>query len=146
MACQPRKPRLPEAGRCCNGGNRRGGYHRCVVADLAGDPRNGASSSQPDLRRSGLCARERLALHRSSVRQWQLEGGARIAPAGEVAGESQGDALHRGSCLHRRYATKASFWPSRSEEHTSELQSLMRISYAVFCLKKKKENTQIGTK
>src|SRR3546814_3972182 len=29
-------------------------------------------------------------------------------------------------------------WCSRSEEHTSELQSLMRISYAVFCLKKKK--------
>src|SRR3546814_8598815 len=29
---------------------------------------------------------------------------------------------------------------SRSEEHTSELQSLMRISYAVFCLKKKKLN------
>src|SRR3546814_7155354 len=28
----------------------------------------------------------------------------------------------------------------RSEEHTSELQSLMRISYAVFCLKKKKNN------
>src|SRR3546814_7110638 len=31
---------------------------------------------------------------------------------------------------------------SRSEEHTSELQSLMRISYAVFCLKKKKLNTE----
>src|SRR3546814_10832015 len=30
---------------------------------------------------------------------------------------------------------------ARSEEHTSELQSLMRISYAVFCLKKKKEQT-----
>src|SRR3546814_2087458 len=30
--------------------------------------------------------------------------------------------------------------PTRSEEHTSELQSLMRISYAVFCLKKKKIN------
>src|SRR3546814_6872499 len=29
---------------------------------------------------------------------------------------------------------------NRSEEHTSELQSLMRISYAVFCLKKKKNN------
>src|SRR3546814_5767469 len=29
--------------------------------------------------------------------------------------------------------------PIRSEEHTSELQSLMRISYAVFCLKKKKQ-------
>src|SRR3546814_4416727 len=33
----------------------------------------------------------------------------------------------------------------RSEEHTSELQSLMRISYAVFCLKKKKKN-QIKTR
>src|SRR3546814_7308709 len=31
---------------------------------------------------------------------------------------------------------------SRSEEHTSELQSLMRISYAVFCLKKKKQQTK----
>src|SRR3546814_9732433 len=31
----------------------------------------------------------------------------------------------------------------RSEEHTSELQSLMRISYAVFCLKKKKNTTTI---
>src|SRR3546814_3167550 len=31
----------------------------------------------------------------------------------------------------------------RSEEHTSELQSLMRISYAVFCLKKKKTNTNL---
>src|SRR3546814_2680803 len=31
--------------------------------------------------------------------------------------------------------------PQRSEEHTSELQSLMRISYAVFCLKKKKRET-----
>src|SRR3546814_3074564 len=35
---------------------------------------------------------------------------------------------------------------SRSEEHTSELQSLMRISYAVFCLKKKKEKTDKQTK
>src|SRR3546814_4738370 len=32
--------------------------------------------------------------------------------------------------------------PRRSEEHTSELQSLMRISYAVFCLKNKKDYTQ----
>src|SRR3546814_6230028 len=32
----------------------------------------------------------------------------------------------------------------RSEEHTSELQSLMRISYAVFCLKKKKRNNVLA--
>src|SRR3546814_9351144 len=35
--------------------------------------------------------------------------------------------------------------PPRSEEHTSELQSLMRISYAVFCLKKKNNNKRIFT-
>src|SRR3546814_2847470 len=37
-------------------------------------------------------------------------------------------------------ATKRGLLPDRSEEHTTELQSLMRISYAVFCLKKKKRN------
>src|SRR3546814_14272721 len=42
------------------------------------------------------------------------------------------------TCLERKMATCAPFAASRSEEHTSELQSLMRISYAVFCLKKKK--------
>src|SRR3546814_8527267 len=52
-----------------------------------------------------------------------------------------------------RYAPGAHFWYSnsgyqllgyaaeRSEEHTSELQSLMRISYAVFCLKQKQQQT-----
>src|SRR3546814_4615047 len=40
------------------------------------------------------------------------------------------DALHAGAASAKR-----------SEEHTSELQSLMRISYAVFCLKKKKSAT-----
>src|SRR3546814_4665681 len=38
---------------------------------------------------------------------------------------------------HRRFQVLAS--ARRSEEHTSELQSLMRISYAVFCLKKKRK-------
>src|SRR3546814_4051559 len=36
-------------------------------------------------------------------------------------------------------------WQGRSEEHTSELQSLMRISYAVFCLKKKKDTHTYNT-
>src|SRR3546814_1020454 len=36
--------------------------------------------------------------------------------------------------------------PGRSEEHTSELQSLMRISYAVFCVKKKNQTTIIEYK
>src|SRR3546814_6185827 len=40
---------------------------------------------------------------------------------------------------HFRHAASSARRCVRSEEHTSELQSLMRISYAVFCLKKKKE-------
>src|SRR3546814_2387681 len=49
----------------------------------------------------------------------------------------------RRPCRLHRDATKR--WTFRSEEHTSELQSLMRISYAVFCLKKKKKNANIYT-
>src|SRR3546814_5507476 len=41
----------------------------------------------------------------------------------------------RSLCRRRRYSREDA--DDRSEEHTSELQSLMRISYAVFCLKKK---------
>src|SRR3546814_1885704 len=44
----------------------------------------------------------------------------------------------RGAGLDRRAAATGAERLARSEEHTSELQSLMRISYAVFCLKKKK--------
>src|SRR3546814_4379422 len=49
--------------------------------------------------------------------------GTEVAPREGRSGSSRGGALFK----------------LRSEEHTSELQSLMRISYAVFCLKKKQE-------
>src|SRR3546814_3147479 len=52
-------------------------------------------------------------------------------------------AFHRFDDLEQRDAVRRPRQPvaavGRSEEHTSELQSLMRISYAVFCLKKKKK-------
>src|SRR3546814_1351652 len=44
--------------------------------------------------------------------------------------------------LGGRRRDRAARLATRSEEHTSELQSLMRISYAVFCLKKKKNSTR----
>src|SRR3546814_4954906 len=43
----------------------------------------------------------------------------------------------RRNCAKREHGLRPDIGPHRSEEHTSELQSLMRISYAVFCLKKK---------
>src|SRR3546814_9413477 len=62
-----------------------------------------------------------------------------LHPSGRLRGSSAGwrisVELHRPwLCQYGRSAERR-----RSEEHTSELQSLMRISYAVFCLKKKKQ-------
>src|SRR3546814_996867 len=50
---------------------------------------------------------------------------------------------HRHSCVVDQQVLWAVV--ARSEEHTSELQSLMRISYAVFCLKKKQSNKHLTT-
>src|SRR3546814_2564653 len=47
-------------------------------------------------------------------------------------------------CCRSTGIRRGSGYLLRSEEHTSELQSLMRISYAVFCLKKKKKKTRIA--
>src|SRR3546814_4434967 len=85
--------------------------------------------------------------------------GVVFAPkCGEAFAETtrSGEHIHHGIGFMRREHSQPSTWPvemaiqpepfarptsmpfiSRSEEHTSELQSLMRISYAVFCLKKK---------
>src|SRR3546814_9764575 len=48
-------------------------------------------------------------------------------------------------CLASSDVRASGFSTSRSEEHTSELQSLMRISYAVFCLQKKTQKAQVPT-
>src|SRR3546814_7852046 len=54
----------------------------------------------------------------------------------EGIGESRAALVHKGEILEAYVERDGK--RARSEEHTSELQSLMRISYAVFCLKKKK--------
>src|SRR3546814_2531241 len=56
----------------------------------------------------------------------------------EADADRRGEAAQEGVAEIGRILDRA----VRSEEHTSELQSLMRISYAVFCLKKKNEITQ----
>src|SRR3546814_1646095 len=58
--------------------------------------------------------------------------GVRLPPPARSGAHGDG-AVATGFDLHHRIGEA-----QRSEEHTSELQSLMRISYAVFCLKKKK--------
>src|SRR3546814_8695631 len=80
-------------------------------------------------------------LFRSTVRALKMHGGV----AKDALGNEDVEALKKG-CANlarhianiKKFGVPAVVAINRSEEHTSELQSLMRISYAVFCLKKKK--------
>src|SRR3546814_10890169 len=89
--------------------------------------------------------------HRAqAIEAGRIEGGAEEAPAVRRVGHASAllplvsfqrpeggipSGVARAQAEARRRVQEA-----RSEEHTSELQSLMRISYAVFCLKKKNHN------
>src|SRR3546814_1812001 len=64
-----------------------------------------------------------------------------LPDADEKAPATESDHEHAVSDQQTASSDQTASASDRSEEHTSELQSLMRISYAVFCLKKKK-NTQ----
>src|SRR3546814_4408738 len=104
------------------------------------------SSTRPDtlfpyttLFRSAGAHHERVRRPCRHLRAGRNESRAENTGGRASPGESAAATGARGGGMisvasHRRSARPAS---SRSEEHTSELQSLMRISYAVFCLKKK---------
>src|SRR3546814_3938399 len=64
-----------------------------------------------------------------------VAGGVLCRQYRKLAARARADRQHMAAHRQPRISIEADF---RSEEHTSELQSLMRISYAVFCLKKKK--------
>src|SRR3546814_7438914 len=82
-------------------------------------------------------------LERAAVRAVERVGQRRVELVEQVAVGFEFDTVHSGR-LHALGGIGEIFDDARdrSEEHTSELPSLMRISYAVFCLKKKKINTQ----
>src|SRR3546814_4505621 len=69
---------------------------------------------------------------------YALEGIKHTGGSGRQAGWEQ-SGCHIPPDRHSQHYNGCGRYWSRSEEHTSELQSLMRISYAVFCLKKKKK-------
>src|SRR3546814_2117928 len=105
---------------------------------------------------SDVCSSDLLALvdqHRERGGGHRLAGRSGLEDRLCVDGRALAELAHAPAARQRRlailddrdrHAGRADFLAQRrSEEHTSELQSLMRISYAVFCLKKKtKHNTQ----
>src|SRR3546814_6024450 len=87
---------------------------------------------------SAISDNRRADAPKGTVRAFDARSGAakwNFDPVARGAVERPGNWLPQAAA----HTGQANVWaPMRSEEHTSELQSLMRISYAVFCLKKKK--------
>src|SRR3546814_8097159 len=83
--------------------------------------------SEPDPGRAAIAKRTVIAANM-----------LRVAPVREEGGMKPGRTTMNESAIRQLDASMTADSNWRSEEHTSELQSLMRISYAVFCLKKKK--------
>src|SRR3546814_10119438 len=93
---------------------------------------------------SDVCASDLMATPRSSLsRRARYSDGEECDAYDEMETDRAGPCRYCGHrrCGPRRAVGDGAARPGRSEEHTSELQSLMRISYAVFCLKKKKNDT-----
>src|SRR3546814_8457789 len=102
------------------------------------DRRQGHLPQVPDAGRADRTVGDRQSRHRGDGRSPLVEklrqGGRGRCPRQSRGRPRQGRPVRPARCAGRR-----------SEEHTSELQSLMRISYAVFCLKKKTKNYDITT-
>src|SRR3546814_8062611 len=122
----------------------RSGKARTLWTEASSAEDNGApvSSAASRLRISAQRARASAIRDARSrcTRRRQLPG-APSSAAFMRATKSSGGALPS-----RTSPTASARGGDRSEEHTSELQSLMRISYAVFCLKKKKKQRSKRTK
>src|SRR3546814_824118 len=118
-----------------------GGYAR-----LNSLPRKAAGKTEDSRLGGAIGGDSRIAEHAArgggdnppaaGAQQMRPSGSQHLHRAAEMNIENAGPFLRRAVGKSRRVHNS-----SRSEEHTSELQSLMRISYAVFCLKKKKNQT-----
>src|SRR3546814_4250675 len=90
-------------------------------------------------RRTAADDRERQRHRADQPGDPEMDAGATCRVALHRAGQAAAERLCREL---QRPPSRATATSMRSEEHTSELQSLMRISYAVFCLKKKTKQNQ----
>src|SRR3546814_5019328 len=99
--------------------------------------REGAGAKGGDIAQI-LGARENVDVGAEAAQQPADDCHRARFPIEHLLGNARGDAPHR---VAVPVALVVRGVAARSEEHTSELQSLMRISYAVFCLKKKTHTT-----
>src|SRR3546814_3916138 len=112
---------------------------RCmqIIAELEGEGRGAYTGAMGYLDRSGD-----LDLNILIRSAWLSDNILRFRAGAGLVVDSDADAELAETRAKARGLLRAWGLVRRSEEHTSELQSLMRISYAVFCLKKKKKKKQ----
>src|SRR3546814_4720765 len=109
-----------------------GGYRTCGARSGTRSARYAACPLESQLRPHHRAGGSRGIDARHRRLQRHVHGGVRVE-VGAVVVRTPGRTARRGM-----EGVRSGRAASRSEEHKSELQSLMRISYAVFCLKKKK--------
>src|SRR3546814_3894253 len=115
--------------------------YKDILVHLTEDPRNVARTD------AALDLARRFGAHLTALYTLpppqQLYYMGEYIPA-ELFQRQIDDAKKKAAVARTTFEAAAAKQGVRSEEHTSELQSLMRISYAVFCLKKKKNNKNIN--
>src|SRR3546814_4697226 len=115
-------------------------------SDVCSSDLTGAGEQRQVLDRAASASLPSQALHRPQRRppvEPERAEGVGVGQPGQRAHRQPAAEIHvahavEAAAAHRHQAFGGGL-SERSEEHTSELQSLMRISYAVFCLKKKKK-------
>src|SRR3546814_3088346 len=120
-------------------------YWHCrsgVVGWVASCPLIGKRTGKASVRAS--CVADVQRMHRQCRIGYMRRGSAWNMPSAFAVAKVSTYATSRSALQHRHLvaAQGQDIDAIRSEEHTSELQSLMRISYAVFCLKKKTKNNK----
>src|SRR3546814_9923943 len=111
-----------------------------IVTMTAGNRKNEATAMAPMAARS--TSHCRTPTQNPSPAQSRTQA-TRPSPAQSSANHEASQTVTKVTREYRRERLKTRRKAGRSEEHTSELQSLMRISYAVFCLKKKRHDNTI---
>src|SRR3546814_1139032 len=109
----------------------------CSSDLIAGNLQTLPACAQRDILARDLCSQSETRIVRIGLRRAELRARRLDVPSRAAEEINLPQRVEPREEQRRGFGLSARHQP-RSEEHTSELQSLMRISYAVFCLKKKK--------
>src|SRR3546814_3371239 len=115
---------------------------KCIKAAVASRV-NGIVWMAPETKKNARKKVETIVVGVGYPESWRDYGSYSVSAGNAYANEVAGQKAEYAHQLAKigKPMDKGEWWMTRSEEHTSELHSLMRISYAVYCLKNKTNQT-----